>query len=525
MEQQKQKICSNIDVLGEDVVHKILEKLPALSCGSAACVCRLWNRIITSRILSVPKLLSAFSLNSSLQDAVREVFEKVLSEPIRPQFAIASVGPDFDLKQAHKLITERLDSQIPVITSASDGILGREALTSKFREIQWDATEDSDDDSTDYVKKRGILLTVGYLPGLRASLVPLQGKKELPELLMDRFVMDICEWSSSVSNSSSPAGVILFTDYDTDMKPVLAKMEYALSKETVVVGDGGGQFLYQSDKKSNSSESSEFYVACVALLFANDQNTPPGLGKTQFHLMLSAGVSPIGPVYKAASVNDRKNDNSTWITARRESSLENLDGQTILDEIHREIGEPIIYPALYIGVTKRRKCSVGTRKARWLTFHEFHEVLSGDEEYLYVHDKGIKTGDSFCFYMSNIDVARSTCRSVSDNFRSLKQCHDRDFVQDNIDRCNKKHVFGGILFSCCGRGEQFFGESNVDSLPFLENFPEVPLAGTFSAGEIGRANMSVYGKESLEEMPIPCSFHVFSSVYLVMSYTPPVTQQ
>ena len=39
-----------------------------------------------------------------LQVAVEEVVHKVLSEPIRPQFAIACVGVEFSLEVVHHLV-------------------------------------------------------------------------------------------------------------------------------------------------------------------------------------------------------------------------------------------------------------------------------------------------------------------------------------------------------------------------------------------------------------------------------------
>lgn len=37
--------------------------------------------------------------------AVKEVLRKVLSEPIRPHFAIACIGVEFDLEASHNLVS------------------------------------------------------------------------------------------------------------------------------------------------------------------------------------------------------------------------------------------------------------------------------------------------------------------------------------------------------------------------------------------------------------------------------------
>lgn len=91
---------------------------------------------------------------------------------------------------------------------------------------------------------------------------------------------------------------------------------------------------------------------------------------------------------------------------------------------------------------------------------------------------------------------------------------------NGLDMHNKKSVFGGIMFACCGRGKLFFGEPNVDGSPFLENFPGVTFSGTYCTGEIARGDLSSYGQGSQEHSSVRCCLHVFSTVYLVMSYTP-----
>jgi small ligand-binding sensory domain FIST len=146
-------------------------------------------------------------------------------------------------------------------------------------------------------------------------------------------------------------------------------------------------------------------------------------------------------------------------------------------------------------------------------------INRGDEEYLYVNGVNIKTGDCFQFYHSDPNAAISSCSDASVNLKNLKlygnanNGHDMRDVAVNVI---KKEVFGGFIFSCYGRGESFFGRRNVDSSPFTENFPSVPLAGIFCGGEIGRASSGLIG-ENKRESSARCCLHVYSSVYLVMS--------
>ncbi|KAL0318878.1 UNVERIFIED_CONTAM: F-box/LRR-repeat protein [Sesamum angustifolium] len=465
-------------------MQNILGRLPASSFASAACVSRSWNSLCSS-LLSSPRLSSAVSFNPSLENAVNEVFEKVLSEPIRPHFALASIGPSFSLQAALQLIDKKLGSRIPVIVNVSEGVIGRDVKTDQFVEVQWEVTmEEEDLGAVSPVENvnRGIILTVGFLPGLKAHIIPLfLGDKGPGSLLLDEFVMDIRESASAVSDSTSPAGIILFADRETDIKPVL---------QTI------------------------------------------GIGEIKFHVMLSTGISPLGNMYKAVSV--KSNENSTWLTASRETVREHLDGQAILEDIYEEItalcpklGDRIQYPAFYIGVTKRRRRSVGKEKARWMQFHEFHEVLGGDEEYLFVNSIGIKTRDPFRFYISDSGAALSSCNRVLNMLKDLKVDFDsiNNHASPSVAHCDKKRVFGGMIFSCCGRGDSFFGHPGIDSSPFLKNFPGVTFGGTYCAGEIGREKLSLYDQDIEEGGSVICSQHVYSAVYLVMSYCPPPLEQ
>ncbi|KAJ0701877.1 putative F-box domain-containing protein [Helianthus annuus] len=361
-------IAAAIDIIGEDLLQSIVSRLPATSFASAACVSRSWN-LLCERVLSRPKLSSACSVNPSLQDAVEEVVNKVLSEPIRPHFAIASIaglfGFDLDeedvLEEARHLISRKLGSQVPVITNDAScfGIIGRDALSDEVKEIPF-----KPDDGADI-----IMLTVGYLPGMKVTTIPLLEQNKEPEMFMiDKFVTDIREFSTSVSGCNSPAAIIMYCDnYYTGMMDVVEKMDCALPPETVIVGDYFSEFRY-------TNETGNAFAA-VALVFAVDMNKPPGIGETQFHAVVSSGLSPVGPTYTTTSVNEDIN-NAPLIAARREGSHENIDGQIVLNQVYDELRRDRIQSReLYIGVTKRRKYSIGQENVGCMTSLAFHRVL------------------------------------------------------------------------------------------------------------------------------------------------------
>lgn len=57
---------------------------------------------------------------------------------------------------------------------------------------------------------------------------------------------------------------------------------------------------------------------------------------------------------------------------------------------------------------------------------------------------------------------------------------------------NPPQVAGGLLFSCMGRGERLFGESDHDSQAFADAFGTQALGGFFCNGEIGPVGAGTY---------------------------------
>ncbi|EXB25253.1 F-box/LRR-repeat protein [Morus notabilis] len=486
-------------LLTDDLLHNILARLPAPSFASAACVSKSWNRV-SSQVLSRPKLASALSLDPSPQVAVREVIDKVLTDPIRPDFAIASVGSGFRLYDIFKLISKKLGTKTPIIISTANGIIGRDALTDELKE--WDLSDD-DGSITSVDENFGIVLTVGFVPGLKVDVIPLlRSTKELRDALVEKFVMDIRDYTDSVSGCKSPVGIILFgmaQEGLVNMKPILNILDYAMPEETVIVGDERGRFLYRTANESrNFCGSAKFFTDAVALTFARDRNNTHAIGNIQFHVALSNGVSAIGPTYRAASIRVNCLDHSTWLTAKIEGQRAILDGQRIMNDINVTLEDHVDSSDLYIGVTKRRNCSIGSERPRIITFLSFYGIVGGDEEYLYVNGLGIRTGNRFQFYGSDPDTALNSIGRVSLDLKNFKF---------NESTKNISHeVFGGFIFSCYGRGDTFFTQEDVDSSPFVKNFPGVPFAGIFCGGEIGRSSSSLTEEVAIEDAKDSAAF-------------------
>ncbi|XP_012837728.1 PREDICTED: F-box/LRR-repeat protein At5g63520-like [Erythranthe guttata] len=307
---------TTINDLGYDIFENIMERLPLKSFMSAADVSRRWKKDCT-RILSYPRFSSSVSFNPILEGAVDEVVDKVLSKPISPQFVLVSVCPCFILKDVLRLIQDKLGSDIPIILNVVEGLIGRDALTNDFNEVQWQALKEV---------SGGIMLTVGCLPGLKARVIPLLRRKFQGDqsLLLDQFVTDIREATLADSDCTSPAGIILFADGRRDIEPVLQKIGCAFPEDTVVVGDGSSRELMCGSY--NWPKNSPYTPVAIALVLTKDTSQPLDFGQTQFRVMVSTATSPVGTMKKSSCVvfggfvfcskyRAQSSDNSTFLTS------------------------------------------------------------------------------------------------------------------------------------------------------------------------------------------------------------------
>ncbi|KAI3773547.1 hypothetical protein L1987_48077 [Smallanthus sonchifolius] len=258
---------TTINGLVIDLLQNILSRLPAFPFASADCVSCYWNDVC-DRVLSRPKLSSACLSNASLQVAVEGVLNKVLSEPIRPQFAIASTSHLSDLQE----ITSKLSSKVPVIINHSCGIIGRDAITDEFKEVYYTRWKNGE---------KGIMLTVGFVPGLKVKSISFPRQIEDPKtFVIDQFVTDIWEFSTSVSGHRSPACIMIFsvvTSCERSMFPRIcvgvtkrrihsfgkeeAKWMTSLVFHRILPNFGGDEFLHVDGVGIKTGDTFRYYCA------------------------------------------------------------------------------------------------------------------------------------------------------------------------------------------------------------------------------------------------------------------------
>lgn len=255
------------------------------------------------------------------------------------------------------------------------------------------------------------------------------------------------------------------------------------------------------DERLNNVETAD----AVALVFAKDRHSPRG--KIEFHVNISDGIIPFGPELRVVSAS-AKRTNSTWITAVIEEHPGLVHSWGLLDDITEEIEDN--NPTYYMGVTHQK---TGPRflESSSSSYISYYKVLGDAERYYFiVEGVGIKPGDTFVFYHSDSETT--------------EDANSNAYQELSVSRLGGREVIGGLIFSCCSRGERGNVDSRVsESLPFCTNYPGVAVAGMFCDGEIGRVVTRLYRRLEDGELgtgkSIGCYLHRHSTVYLVMSYT------
>ncbi|KAM1739609.1 hypothetical protein ACFX11_015303 [Malus domestica] len=492
---REQGVFSRVD---DDILQNILGRLPGVAFASAACVNTTWNKNC-SHMLSRPKFASALSLNSDLHNAIDEVLVEIFSKPIRPDFVVAYIGTNFSLEETHQLITEKIGSGISIITNRAMGLIGTDVETHNLREVNCAHGNSARNPEIN----GGLVVSVGFVPGLKVEIFPLPSPRHAPHLLMmEHFVRDILSYSGPLP----PSCMMMFGDKHFDMNLVVAALDAIMPDKTAIVGDASASFMYTRRNETGNYSSDLFYIAGAALVFVKDQHKPDYMGEIEFHVTLSPGLMPFGPQIKTISSYETPT-HSSWISAVM-SEFEGvfIDSHTILRELRSQLGMSDIYA----GVTKRRQYHNGAGPPVSMTTLNFHEVRGGYGDYILVDGVGIQPDDVFFFYHSDAATAMNTVDYASDNLQTL--VHNDSDIQ--------REVFGGFIFSSNKRDISLFNRCNVDCKSFADNFPGVPVAGMFGNGEI--ACGALLGEEENQELGHPrCCVHACSSVYLAMTYVPP----
>ncbi|KAJ7552321.1 hypothetical protein O6H91_06G050000 [Diphasiastrum complanatum] len=556
------------EALEQDALQAIFELLPARTLASAACVCRSWYYGFQA-ICSRPCLFSALSLRPNLKVAMEEVLEKVLAQPFRPQFGIVFAGQKFKLSNIYDMLKSKLPGGIVVIGCHAIGLIGLDVATNKQKEVMFRQLETR---STISQKNAGLVVTLGCFPGVHVETMAL--KNSYYEDDVKNFVDQASAGAFHGSSCEAPLSIVLLAKPRSGVEGLLEKLDGAFMGQTIITGglcidnsdncllsecftndepltndfdkprklahtirdiksemksrvQGISNFFKrqsttQVGKKPTSRQSSITVTSnddVVGLMFRRRVNNQYNKGSKFLHCqaVASGGLVPVGPVYVVVSVSETKDpvlhEATTGLTCMRENDDRELDGLALFEDLHvQQVGDDTSYPC--VGVMRHRQhfSQLGQQEVLHI-----YEVQGADEEYLYVDGKGIKTGDKLRFYCTDVKAARL------DNIQKLNQLEKKVKSEACASvlgplKARRPSEVGALMFSCNGRGEEYFGEANVDSGDFQEMFPNIPLSGMFCLAEIGPPSILPWEiTNSSKQLQRQTVVNIFSSVCMLFS--------
>lgn len=295
-------------------------------------------------------------------------------------------------------------------------------------------------------QRPGVALVGASLPGVR-----LRGFY-LDDGVQARMLAGLENWSDllGVDATGQPAFVLIPEPFSCDASAYLHGLDLAYPDAAKIGGlasggDGPGAHA----------------------LFLNEHCHRGGLvglalsGNLRMDTVVAQGCRPIGE--------------PMFVTRAERDMLLGLDGETPLAILRRLVGRldprdrQLATQALFLGIAMRG---------------ERHEYRQGD--FLIRNLVGLDP-DSGALAVGGVPQENSVVQfHVRDARTSSEDLHAL------LTPLQSSTPAGALLFSCLGRGEGLYGESNHDSEMFRRRLGPVPLGGFFCNGEIGPVHGSTF---------------------------------
>ena len=295
-------------------------------------------------------------------------------------------------------------------------------------------------------QRPGVALVGASLPGVR-----LRGFY-LDDGVQARMLAGLENWSDllGVDATGQPAFVLIPEPFSCDASAYLHGLDLAYPDAAKIGGlasggDGPGAHA----------------------LFLNEHCHRGGLvglalsGNLRMDTVVAQGCRPIGE--------------PMFVTRAERDMLLGLDGETPLAILRRLVGRldprdrQLATQALFLGIAMRG---------------ERHEYRQGD--FLSRNLVGLDP-DSGALAVGGVPQENSVVQfHVRDARTSSEDLHAL------LTPLQSSTPAGALLFSCLGRGEGLYGESNHDSEMFRRRLGPVPLGGFFCNGEIGPVHGSTF---------------------------------
>lgn len=392
------------------------------------------------------KWASAVSTNPSLELALREVIERVLTQlETAPNLAIIFISSAFASEYSRVLpLLKGPLGGAHIIGCSGSGVIGR-TRAGHLIEIEDTA---------------GISLTVAHLPDVNIQGFHLS-IDELPDLDSPPS-----EWTEiiGVSSADKPHFLLMADPFASGMNDLLQGLDFAYPDSVKLGGLAGIESINRSCGLFCGQQLYRQGVIGVALF-----------GNIVIDTIVAQGCRPIGPTFRVV-----EGDRNVVTQVAAQSSEAEADAQTPLDalqELFQDLDEAdrqLAQESLFIGLAQSNfKQSLG--QGDFL----IRNLVGVDPKVgaIAIADR-IRPGQRIQFHLRDAHTAKDELAALLDAYCLGDQ--------------ERVAPAGALLFACSGRGTSLFDAPNCDTEQFSQRLGPVPLGGFFCNGEIGPVGKTTF---------------------------------
>lgn len=390
------------------------------------------------------KWSSALSTRPSLEAAVQEVVERAqrsLQAPADLGFIFISAAFTSDFPRLMPLLKEYLS--VPVLIGCSGGgVVGRDTECDQNQEIEEEAA---------------LSLTLAHLPGVQIETFHLSAE-DLPDL--DSPPDDWIDLIG-VSPQINPKFVLLGDPFTAGINDLLQGLDFAYPGSVKVGG------LTSSSGNSLFCNYETFHEGLVGVALS---------GEIILEAIVAQGCRPIGQPYRV--VEGERNIVTKVQDGRVSPESKSLTPLEALQELYKELSEEdreLAQHSLFIGVAQ-------SEFKQHLEQGDFliRNLLGVDPRVgaIAIGDR-VRPGQRIQFHLRDAETSTTDLEMLLRRYQAQTQSQDPSPV-------------GALMFSCLGRGEDLYGEPNVDADLFSRYINNIPLGGFFCNGEIGPVGSTTF---------------------------------
>ncbi|MEM1238394.1 MAG: FIST N-terminal domain-containing protein [Cyanobacteria bacterium P01_H01_bin.26] len=392
------------------------------------------------------KWASAISTHPSLELALREVIERVLTQlEVAPNLAIVFISSAFASEYSRVLpLLKGPLGGAHIIGCSGRGVIGR-TPAGHLAEVEETA---------------GISLTAAHLPGVNIQGFHLS-IDELPDLDGSPS-----EWTEiiGVPPADNPHFLLMADPFASGMNDLLQGLDFAYPDAVKVGGLAGIESISRSCGLFCGQQLYRQGVIGVALS-----------GNITIDAIVAQGCRPIGPTLRVV-----EGDRNVVTKVAAQFPQDEAEAQTPLEalqELFQDLDETdrqLAQESLFIGLAQssfKQSLERGDFLIRNLV------GVDPNVGAIAIADR-VRPGQRIQFHLRDAHTAQDDLTALLETYRA----DHRDLVAPA----------GALLFACNGRGTSLFDVPNCDTEQFSRQLGPVPLGGFFCNGEIGPVGKTTF---------------------------------